>query len=165
MRAYLTAPTVPAATGGTTAIPGGVQTIYNGSVWVCVTEVYSYTSNAATTTSTSYTTSVGGGSGTNPSVTVVTGTTALVVINIGTSYNSGGTGAKYVSAAVSGATTRSASDDYAWVWESAVQGIGASAFFVFTGLTAGTNTFTLNYKVTSGTGLWQGRAIMARGIA
>lgn len=165
MRAYLTAPTVPTATGGTTAIPSGVQTIYNGSVWVCVTDVYGFTANAGTTTSVNYTTSLSGTPGTNPSVTLVTGTTALVVVSIGLSYNSSGSGAKYCAPAVSGATTRSASDDYAWVWEGGLQGIGNSLSFVLTGLTAGTNTFTLNYKTTGGTALFQNRGIMVRGIA
>ena len=36
---YLTAPTVPAATGSITAVPTGVQVIYNGSVWVCTTPI------------------------------------------------------------------------------------------------------------------------------
>lgn len=165
MICYLTAPTVPAATGGTTALPSGITTIYNGSVWVCVTEVGTFTSNGGTTTSVSYTTSLSGSPGTNPSVTLVTGTTVLVCINIGLSYNSSGSGAKYCAVSVSGASTVSASDNYAWVWEGGLQGIGNCSTVILTGLTAGTNTFTLNYKTTGGTGLFQNRGLIVKGIA
>lgn len=162
--AYLTAPTVPAATGGTTAVPTGVTTIYNGSVWVCVTPVGAYTSNAGATTSTSYTTSLTGSPGTNPSVTLVTGTTALV--SVSTMANNSGAGSSVLGVRVSGAT--SPQQDFE---QQVGMYISATLYFMFgrtaviTGLTAGTNTFTLIYRVGSNTGNYEARQITVQGIA
>jgi hypothetical protein len=68
MHAYLTASTVAAATGDTTAVPTGVQTIYNGSAWVCVTTIGASTAATGSTTSSSFTATLSGSPGTNPSV-------------------------------------------------------------------------------------------------
>ena len=81
MRAYITAPTIPAATGGITNIPTGIQTIYNGSVWVCITPVGAGETATGTTTSASYTATLSGSPGTNPTVTLVTGTSAIVSVS------------------------------------------------------------------------------------
>ena len=162
MRAYLTAPTVPAATGGTTAIPTGITTVYNGSVWVCTTAVSAYTSNAGTTTSTSYTATLSGSPGTNPSVTLVTGTTALVTV---ASLLYGTTaGNVYASVAVSGAGTVAAADGYA-AYTGTTAGIVSCKTFVLSGLTAGTNTFTINYKAGAYTGNYQDRQLVVQGVA
>jgi hypothetical protein len=164
MVAYLTAPTVPAATGGTTAIPSGITTIYNGSVWVCVTEVSAFTSNAGNTTSTTYSATLTGSPGTNPSVTLVTGTTAFVATT-GDAYNSG-TQYEYLSFAVSGATTLAASDNSAQVAggpSNVIVPVGCA--MVVTGLTAGTNTFTLSYRTDGGTATFRQRRITVKGIA
>lgn len=160
MMAYLTAPTVPTATGATTAVPSGVVTIYNGSAWVCVTPVSAFTTTSGTTTSASFTTLTGGG--TNPSVTLVTGTTALISISTSQSATSGFTA--ITSVAVSGATTLAAPP------ERGPLTTGTTAFrscdrFVLTGLTAGTNTFTLNYRTAGGTGTFQDRSLVVQGIA
>jgi len=166
MRAYLTAATVPAATGGTTSIPTGITTIYNGTNWPCVTEVGAYTSNNGTTTSASYTATLSGSPGTNPSVTLVTGTTAIVTQTAVLGNNTAGQGA-YMGVAVSGATTLAASA----VW-SLYNGGEASRFFfasatvLITGLTAGTNTFTLQYKVGgSGIATFQDRQMIVKAVA
>ena len=165
-RAYLTAPTVPTSTGATTFIPGGVQTIYNGTVWVCVTPVGAYTSAGGTLTSTSYTATLSGSPGTNPTATLVTGTTALISIRADM-YN--GTVGAYslLSVAVSGAGVVAASDDYAIYHKNAIvdNQINYGTTFVLGGLTAGTNTFTLQYKVSSGTGTVGKRGITVQGIA
>lgn len=163
MHAYLTAPTVPAATGGTTIVPTGVLTVYNGSVWVCTTEVGAYTSNLGTTTSTSYTATLSGSPGTNPSVTLVTGTTALVSLGA-ILYANTGNPVMYIGVAVSGATTAAASDSFAFIHSSA-NGIAANRQFILTGLTAGTNTFTLNYRITANTLNAEARSIIVKGIA
>lgn len=165
MIAYLTAPTVPAATGGTTALPTGICTIYNGSVWVCVTPVSAYTQNTGTTTSATYTATLSGSPGTNPSVTLVTGTTALVSLTALLSTNTVGNGA-VVSVAVSGAGTVAASDDF-WAVTTTTQTIQCSRNVMLTGLTAGTNTFTLQYKNgTAGITTTAGyRGITVQGIA
>lgn len=160
MRAYLSAPTVPAAAGDTTAVPTGVTTIYNGSVWVCTTPVGSRTDASGTTTSATYTATLSGSPGTNPSVTLVTGTSALVQFTVQTTASGGFAGS---SVAVSGATTLAASDNYVLVSE-VTTGITLSRQFVLTGLTAGTNTFTLNYR-TGGTMTAGRRAIVVQGVA
>ena len=170
MIAYLTAPTVPAATSaGYTAVPTGAKTIYNGSVWVCVTEVgagrmgptgYNTTSATYVTTLTSDATAI--------SVTLVTGTSAMV--NFGVSaYGSGsGAGTPWASISVSGATTLAASDDRGIVFDQAATTAQQGSFstaYVLTGLTAGTNTFSLNYRVGSSTGTFTRRHLVVKGVA
>lgn len=167
MRVYLTAPTVPTVAGDTyAAVPTGVQTIYNGSVWVCVTEIGSTTNTQGTTASATYTGTLTSG-GTNPSVILVTGTQALVMLsclttNIALSNN-------FISFAVSGATTLAAGDaqSASVIVTSGVAGYSyaASRQFVLSGLTAGTNTFTLNYKVGGSTGSFSQRSLVVKGIA
>ena len=163
-RVYLTAPTVPAATGGVTYIPSGITTIYNGSAWVCITPVSSFTSNAGTFTATTYTTSLSGSPGTNPSVTIATGATALIttaaeVYNTGTQY-------EYVVVAVSGATTIAATDDNGQVVGGATTTIAACGVtLVISGLTAGVNTFTLSYRTDGGTATVRKRRLTVQGIA
>lgn len=162
---YLTAPTIPTATGDVTQIPTGVRTIYNGSVWVCITPVAAYTENIGTTTSTSYTTTLSGSPGTNPSVTLVTGTTARISIRGDIYLNT--TGGVFLSVSVSGATTRAASDAYGTyqVGHTVNQEHAFGTTFVFSNLTAGTNTFSLAYRVTTGTGSFYARQIIVDGIA
>jgi len=166
MVAYLTAPTVPAATGATTLVPSGIQTIYNGTSWVCVTEVAGFTVTAGTTTSSGAFTPTLTSGGINPSVTVTTGTTALITVAANCSNSTAVS--SYMSIAISGATTLSA-DTFETTWGAARNALGtlqtASRTYAISGLTAGTNTFTLNYLVAGGTGTWAARSITARGIA
>ena len=168
MQCYLTAPTIPAATGAITAVPSGIQTIYNGSVWVCVTEVGARSETNGTTLSTSFVSTLTGDA-TAISVTLVTGTTAL--INLGfTGFTAGTT--MYASVAVSGATTLASSIGRAAFKQdlsNAVANITShQASFILTGLTAGTNTFTLEYKViAAATGNFNSgaRNLVVKGIA
>jgi len=166
-RAYLTAPTIPAVTGDTYAsVPSGIETIYNGSVWVCVTEIGATTNTAGTTSSAPYTPTLTGG-GTNPSVTIVTGTQALVSLSM-ISYQTT-LANNFISIAVSGATTLAAADAQS---ASVIVGDPAAGYnnpssrtFVLTGLTGGTNTFTLNYKTGGGTMTATQRSLVVKGIA
>ncbi len=166
-RAYLTSPTVPSAAGGNTYLPTGVTTVYNGSVWVCLTPVSARTSNNGTTTSTSFTATLSGSPGTNPSVTLVTGTTALVMVKSTVANDTSLNGA-YAGVAVSGATTLAASvDDCVYM---AVQSgsyyMQATSTYVLGGLTAGSNTFTMQYRVGGGgTGTFGSRQLTVVGIA
>lgn len=160
MIAYLTAPTVPAATGNNTQVPTGVKTIYNGTVWVCVTPVGAREPSGGTTTSTSYTTTLG--AGTNPTVTLVTGTSALVSIGA-LIYNSGANETS-MSVSVSGAATVAALDDYK-IANGFTTGIAIGRTFVMSGLTAGTNTFALSHKAAAGTGNYIYRTLGVQGIA
>lgn len=155
MQAYLSAPTVPAAAGDATAVPTGVTTRFNGSVWVCVTQVGAATAATGTTTSTSNTVTLSGSPGTNPSVTLVTGATALVSL----------------SAWMSPSDT---SQDYMSVNDGQLEIVGQQAggynnqkglTGIVTGLTPGTNTFTLWYRVGAGTLSVAQRRITAQGIA
>jgi hypothetical protein len=160
MRAYLTDPTVPAAAGNITSLPSGITTVYNGSAWVCISPVASRTDAPGTTTSAGYTATLSGSPGTNPSVTLATGTSALVTYTVQTLASGGFAGS---SVAVSGATTLVASDNYILVSE-VTTGITLSRTFVLDGLTAGTNTFTLQYR-TAGTATYNRRNLVVQGIA
>jgi len=168
-RAYITGSTIAAATGEFTAVPTGIQTIHNGSStpsyaanWVCVTPVGSRTSGTGTTTSGTYTASLSGSPGTNPTVTLTTGTTALV--SIATHMANSAAGASSMSFAVSGATTVAASDT--WDVESVSSGYSTVCrTFILTALTAGTNTFTLQYRAASGTNQVAHRCLTVQGIA
>jgi len=164
MYAYLTAPTVPTATGTTTAIPLGVQTIYNGFVWVCTTPVGALSNTSGTLTSTSYVTTITGDA-TAISVRLVTGTTARIDM---TARNDGITAAgSYLTYSVSGATTVAASDANASVLSMHAGGLAFvhARSNIITGLTAGTNTFTLNYRTSVGTMTEVTRNLIVTGIA
>ena len=96
-----------------------------------------------------------------PSVTVTTGTKALVAIG-GLITTSVGGELVLASYAVSGATTVAASDSRAV--GGYVSGINAPQFhagntFVVTGLTAGSNVFTMKYRRTGGTASFNQRTI------
>lgn len=87
-----------------------------------------------------------------PSVTVNTGTSALVVLNAQMSHSVVG-GFPLMAVAVSGATTIAANDDQALGFEAGTVGqdIQTSSTFVVTGLTPGANIFTAKYRTVSGT--------------
>jgi hypothetical protein len=163
MRAYITGSTVAAATGEFTAVPTGIQTIYNGSSWVCITPVGTRTSNTGQTTSNTYTATLTGTPGTNGSLTLSTGTTALVAI--ASHISASASAQSCVSVAVSGATTLAASDTWDIESTSTSAYTTAARTFVLTGLTAGTNTFTLQYRSNVGTCQVAHRCLTVQGIA
>jgi hypothetical protein len=111
---------------------------------------------AGTSNSTSYTATLGGTPGTNPNVTVsMTGSSALVMITAQANVN--GNNLAYVALTVSGASTVAPSDQVALVGNSA----GAStAVRYVTGLTPGSNTFSLAYRVSGGNGTFAVRNIV-----
>ncbi len=134
MTAYLTAPTIPAAVGATsTSLPTGVLTIYNGSVWVCTTSIAALSGGSSQNFTSAQADITIGGSLT--SVTLVTGTTALVsyAARIGGDGNYASVNVK-CGAIISG--------DYA-AFQQTVSFITVGRTYVMTGLTAGTNTFTM----------------------
>lgn len=164
-RAYITGSTVAAATGGTTAVPSGIQTIYNGSAWVCVTPVGAWTPASGTTTST-WTTTLSGSPGTNVSVTAVTGTTAFLTFGALVSNTTSAT--NEVGPSVSGATTLSVDSGAFSGIKTQISGVGFDQHamaLVVSGLTAGTNTFTLNYQTNGGTATFYRRYITVQGVA
>jgi hypothetical protein len=109
------------------------------------------------TTSTSYTDLATAG----PAATVTTGTKALVIVNVSSSINSGGN-TNFASFAVSGATTIAASDAYSFQITTTNTGDfygGARATRLST-LTAGSNTFTMKYRVDGNQGTYKNREII-----
>ena len=109
---------------------------------------YTYTSGAEGTTGTTY-----AGLTTATATTVTTGTKALVTVTAYIYNNSNSaTCHGFVGYAISGATTVAASDQYAsqcWINTTAANstnGFSFSSTFLVTGLTAGSNIFTMQYK-------------------
>lgn len=163
-RAYITGSTVAAATGANTAVPTGITTIYNGTSWVCTTEVGAVSYINATTTSGTYVSTLTG-DGTAISATLATGTTALLTGWLKGSV--GGAATVAMSVSVSGATTiTAAASNFAATFASGTAGYQFSIplMMIATGLTAGTNTFTLNYA-TGNTLTAIGRSLTVKGIA
>jgi hypothetical protein len=106
------------------------------------------------TTSTSYTNLTTNG----PAVTVTTGTKALVIISCEVA-GSTTTNETYVSYGVTGATTIAASDANVIKHTNAYAERQSSASRLST-LTAGSNTFTMKYRVNTGTGYFLNREII-----
>jgi hypothetical protein len=157
MSVYLTAPTIPSGTGATIT---GVQTIYNGTNWCCVTPVGGIvnTSNDIAGPSGGYIDLGTPG----PAVTIVTGTSVIITLSATTLNNVSGN-TTYMAPAVSGATTISAAT-VAGSFGAATQyfstsniNTGKAAIIFLTGLTPGTNTFTAKYSNTANTGRWFSR--------
>lgn len=109
-----------------------------------------------TTTSTTYTNLLTVG----PAATMNTGSVATVWFAAACSNNTTNA-ATDVSVAVSGSSSIAASD----AWRTVLDGVTAgnisryAGFHRFTGLTPGSNTFTVQYKVGSGTGTFADREI------
>ena len=165
MHAYLTAGTAAVATGDTYApTPTGVQTIYNGSKWVCVTPISASTDTQGTIVPGALSASLTSG-GTNPSVRLETGTSALITVSAQIS-NVTATNRGDIGVQVSGATTKAAvtlaSINCPFSDTSQYTSIGRT--YVITLLTAGINTFALNYTGNTGTTFSQ-RSITVQGIA
>ncbi len=100
-------------------------------------------------TSTSYTTTGSAGA----DVTLTTGTSAFVSVGAHIWHDSAGEKV-FVGYAVSGASTVAAGDGAALMHESSAGGNRMAAVFshLRTGLTAGSNTFTTEWRVDTGTG-------------
>jgi hypothetical protein len=92
-----------------------------------------------------------------PAVTVTTGTRVLVTF--GALFYNSGANLTWLSFAVSGATTLAAADARA-ISHASTSGFYLSRTMELTALTAGSNTFTLKYKVGAGTGTYQDRDIV-----
>jgi hypothetical protein len=102
------------------------------------------------TTSTSYTDLATSG----PAVTLTTGTKVLVIVSANASNSSGVSLADF---AVSGATTRSATDDTSLLIPSGVN--VAASQVTFLTVTAGSNTFTAKYRTNTSTSTFGNRGI------
>lgn len=158
MRAYITGSTETTAAGISTAIPTGIQTIYNGAQWVTVTPVGARSDNGSSATMTASYVNVTI-SGSLITATLRTGTTALVSI-AGTTAG----GPNYTVLAVKTATVASDEINGAFNQSTAYATVGRT--FIYTGLTAGLNTFTVQAKsnVISAVS-WQAVSLSVQGIA
>ena len=141
-------------TGQVLSVTGGVP------AWATPASAAPNSANATvatsqTTTSTSYTDLATAG----PAVTLTTGTKALVIVT--TTLFNNGIQNMWASYAVSGSTTIAASDTVAIQWTNpASYRFRLSAASRLTTLTAGSNTFTMKYRVDAGTGTYLDREII-----
>ena len=120
-----------------------------------ITSGNNFVATSQTTTSTSYT-----GLATGQTVTITTGTKALVLLHARMTNSGSGNSAR-MSFAVSGATTMAADDDKAIFMTpyTASEFIQFGGHVYVTGLTAGSNTFTAQFRVGAGTGTFVARYI------
>ena len=109
------------------------------------------------TSSTSYTNLATVG----PTVTVTTGTQAVALFHASIASDTTNSSA-IASVAVSGSSSVAANDAYALIADgiTAANSFDFGTFHFFTGLTAGSNTFTMQYKVGSNTGTFQRRELL-----
>ena len=153
--------TLPGAAGtvALTASPTLSSPTFTGTVSWAASVLPASPGSVATSQSTSSTTYADLAT-TGPAVTVTTGTKALVLF--GAYMYGSSTNSVYCSVAVSGATTTAASDSWAIVHDSATANYGGTRFsaYMFTGLTAGSNTFTMKYRTTSSTATFSTRYIV-----
>ena len=150
MRAYITAPTIPATTGGGSGVPSGITTVYNGSTWVCTTTVATWNTNTCTAQSVSaYSTCLW--SGNALSVTSNTGSSALVTLTARIAAS----GTQYFFAAVKPGTGN-ATDGFSISTQTSTGAnthcIGGS--WLFTSLPAATNTFTVQMRNNGGVSMF-----------
>lgn len=122
---------------------------YTGAAWAnlgATAPTTAFTSGQQTTTSTSYV-----GLTTATAVTVTTGTTAIVVIQANLTTGTANSSA-LGSFAISGATTQASSDSNAIILSTSSSVLflpTMTLLYYQTGLTAGSNTFTMQYKLGS----------------
>jgi hypothetical protein len=126
-----------------------------GSVSASPTSASATVASYQSTTSTSYTDLATAG----PAVTLTTGTKALVIVTARLANDANVK--SYASYAVSGSSTIAASDAVALIW----QVVGGrynrwSSASRLSTLTAGSNTFTMKYKVESDTAYFENREII-----
>ena len=144
-------------TGQVLTVSGGVPA-WGAAPSSSAANASALTTGTQTTTSGSYT-----GLTTATAVTVTTGTKALVIITTEMSHATNSE-QLWASWAVSGATTSASADSRSVFLETPSTGIlpRVQTFtrgFIQTGLTAGSNTFTMQFKVGGGTGSFGNRSI------
>lgn len=116
-------------------------------------------SGGETTTSTTYTGTLSGGAGTaGPGAPITTGVKSLISFHCRQSTSVSTTNV-WTSVAVSGATTIAASDSWALSMDIVSSQIFHGLTYVETGLTAGVNTFQMQYRVSGGTGTFASRRL------
>lgn len=127
-----------------------LNTLVNGAATATV-------ATSETTTSTSYADLTT----TTDTVTVTIGNSGMALVLLQANGTSTASNYSYIGFAISGASTIAASDSMALqysVWSSGIQ-TQAGAPFLVTGLTAGSTTFKMKYRVAGGTGTFLNRRI------
>jgi hypothetical protein len=154
---YASAAATPARLGlGTT----GQALTVSGGVPVWATPASAASANlrvdtAETTTSTTYTALT-----TAQAVTLTTGTKVLVIVSSNISPGTSGS-SSFMSYAVSGATTIAANDNVAISCGASSAALRGSASYVsYQTVTAGSNTFTAQFKTSTGTTTFSNRQII-----
>lgn len=142
----------------------GMQVYNAAGAWMTISPQSALVTTSQSTTSTSYTDLTT----TGPAVSLETGTIALVTISATIGEVTDGTEEMWASFAVSGATTISASDGYGIVFNGAGTNrnpqVSVSRTFRLTGLTAGTNTFTMKYRISNaGNAAFRERSVTVQG--
>jgi hypothetical protein len=123
--------------------------VYNGTVWVNLLPDGGTVLTSQTTTSGT----LGDLATVGPSVTIDTGTSALVSVSCFANNTLGAGNTAFMSVAVSGASTIAASTNWGarTTFWSANASVTMAGFFIMTGLTAGSNTFTAKYSTDGST--------------
>jgi hypothetical protein len=142
-------------TGGvlaSAALAGAVNTAALQSASVTPSKLSSASAQAfvatdESTTSTTYTDLAT----TTDTVTVTIGANGLALVLLYSGVYNSGTNDTIISFAVSGANTQAASDTYC-IRQATAAAMGWGAPFLLTGLTAGSTTFKMKYRVSAGTG-------------
>ena len=136
--------------------------VYNGSAWVCLTPQSGSATNQISTTNTTPTTLTS-----DPSVSLVTGTKALITISarqvLGTTQGYVRSGVTVSGATSITATPAKSVENYFATAELGNDRTGAYTFLE-TGLTAGTNTFQLQHWCSAGNLTVTQRSITVVGI-
>jgi hypothetical protein len=149
----MTSPALATTAGSIFAVTG------TNTIAQRIPDTASVTGAAETTNSTSYTGTLSGGGGTaGPSLTLTTGPKALISFHCRQS-TSGATTNVWTSVAVSGASSLVASDNYAISTDIISSQIFHGLTYLEKNLTAGSNTFQMQYRVTGGTGTFAARRI------
>jgi hypothetical protein len=162
---YIQSSTEVSATGAETFLPAGITTVYDGSNWICTTSVTARTTTSGTVDVNPYAALTGGG--TAPTVTLRTGTKAMVSIGATVTPSVASNQMFYMGLVVTGATTLAVSDYWTTgrpsgqIFTQYLHGT-----FIVTGLTPGLNTFGLQYGRTQigGAVTFSARFVTAAGI-
>ena len=159
MIVYLTAPTEPSGTGMTIT---GIRQIYDGAAWTTVSPICGLVQTSETYSTTAY----GDLATAGPTVSIRTGTSAIVTLSA-TIETVAATRGGTMSFTVSGATTIAAADTNSiFVYATTADAFAAiSRSFLLTGRTAGVNTFTSKYKEQGGAVNIMRRSITVCGAA
>lgn len=113
---------------------------------------------SGTTTSTSYTSTLTGSSAPTTSVTV--GANGKLLVHWRVQSQNSGANNNHSSVALSGANTVAASDNYCTLNQSTSPVTSYGTSHLFTGLSTGSTTVTLNYRVSGGTGTFSNMEVV-----